>query len=103
MNLDSSTIDRIVAGVLTQLGAGVDDARGELTTKTQRHGGSAEWVVIDAGVVTAQVLLQASKSASQVTVSDRAIVTPAAWDAAKSRGSKSSAQAHGPRPVGQKM
>ena len=86
MNLDSSTIDRIVAGVLTQLGAGADDARGELTTETQRHGGSAECVVIDAGVVTAQVLLQASKSASQVTVSDRAIVTPAAWDAAKEQG-----------------
>lgn len=98
MNLDSSTIDRIVAGVLNQLGKGEEIARDVFTAESRSRGGSAESSVsreatpsatgdvIEANVVTADVLLGSMNGASQVTVGDRAIVTPAAWDAARERG-----------------
>ncbi len=86
MQIDTSIIDRIVAGVLTQLGTGGEGARGHVTAETQRRGGSAEGVAIDANVVTADVLLECMKGESRILVTERAIVTPAAWDAARERG-----------------
>lgn len=86
MNLDSATIDRIVAGVLDQLAGGGDGAPADFTAETRRHGGSAESVALKESVVTAEVLLGHVSGTSQVVVSERGIITPAAWDAARERG-----------------
>lgn len=100
MSIDTSTIDRIVAGVLTQLAAHGEDARGGRTTEEQRHRGIANIVVspeatptveadatsITARVITADVLLESLSGQTQITVSQKAIVTPAAWDVARERG-----------------
>jgi hypothetical protein len=85
MNIDSSTIDRIVAGVLHQLAGGGDGAARVVTAETQSHGGRAENVSLTENVVTAEVLLAHVDGQSRIAVRDRAIVTPAAWDAAKER------------------
>ena len=86
MNVDSAIIDRIVAGVLNQLATGGESARGDVTAESQRRGGIAESVTVEANVVTAEVLLTQVNGQSRIVVSERAIVTPAAWDAAKERG-----------------
>ena len=77
MNIDSATIDRIVAGVLNQLTEGGERAQEDVTA------GGAK---LTADVVTAGVLLGAVNGQSRIVVSEKAIVTPAAWDTAKERG-----------------
>lgn len=86
MNIDSTTIDRIVAGVLHQLAGGGDDAPSGITAETRSGGGRAEKVSITENVVTAEVLLAHANGDARVAVRDKAIVTPAAWDAARERG-----------------
>lgn len=86
MNLDSSTIDRIVAGVLNQLAGGGDGAPSGVTAAAPSRGGRAESVSITENVVTAEVLLAHVAGQSRIAVRDRAIVTPAAWDTARERG-----------------
>jgi hypothetical protein len=89
MNLDSSTIDRIVAGVLHQLagsGNGAPMRQVGETAETPSRGGRAESVSITENVVTAEVLLAHVKADARIAVRDRAIITPAAWDAARERG-----------------
>lgn len=100
MNVDVQTIDRIVAGVLHQLGADGDHAPAGFTSETRRHGGGAEHpdsreaspkagegdsIVITANIVTANILEEV-QGESGVSVSQRAIITPAAWDIARERG-----------------
>lgn len=91
MPIDTATIDRIVAGVLTQLG-GDDVARGEVTTEARRHGESSverrasSVVEIAERVVTAAVLEEIAGDAAEIVVDAKAVVTPAARDIAKSRG-----------------
>ena len=99
MNIDSSTIDRIVAGVLNQLAGGGDRAPSAVTAVAPDRGGCAEKVTITESVVTAHVLLAHAGSDVRIAVRDRAIVTPAAWDAARERGIeivRTSAMAAGP-------
>jgi hypothetical protein len=86
MNLDSTTVERIVAGVLNQLATGRVSAPVDLSAQTEKREGSAEPVKLAADVVTAEVLLKESNGHSRIIVSERAVVTPAAWDAAKERG-----------------
>lgn len=88
MQIDSHTIDRIVAGVLRQLGTGtgVDGASGAVTAETRRRGGHAESVAVTTNVVTADVLMGGLNGSARVVVAERAIVTPAAWDAAREHG-----------------
>ncbi|MCA9073609.1 MAG: hypothetical protein KDA93_01150 [Planctomycetaceae bacterium] len=98
MNLDSSTIDRIVAGVLNQLGAVDNGSREDFNAESRSRGGrvedsvsreatpSAGGTVIAANVVTADVLFAEMKGQQFIVVKDRAIVTPAALDAARERG-----------------
>lgn len=89
MNIDSSTIERIVAGVLKQLAGGGESApRGPAagTAEVPRRRGRAENVSITENVVTAQVLLAHANKDARIAVRDRAIITPAAWDAARERG-----------------
>jgi hypothetical protein len=86
MNIDSSTIDRIVTGVLNQLAGGADGAASGVTAEAPSRRGRAEKVTITESVVTAQVLLAHVDSDGRIAIPDRAIVTPAAWDAARERG-----------------
>lgn len=85
MNTDTATIDRIVAGVLNQLAGGGDGAPEAATAKTRNRGEGAETVTMTANVVTAEALLAHIDGRSRIVVPKRAIVTPAAWDAAKER------------------
>lgn len=77
MPVSSETIDRIVANVLSQLGAPV-------AAPLQKPVGDSQGVVVDAAVVTAE-LLESAPLGAVVTVGAKAIVTPAAWDAAQQR------------------
>ncbi len=93
MNIDTPTIDRIVAGVLNQLSADRNGARGDVATagNVSREASPSATETgsffIDATVVTADVFLDAlNNGASHVVVAERAIVTPAAQDAARERG-----------------
>lgn len=101
MNIDAQTIDRIVAGVLKQLSAKGNGAPAVLATETRRQGDGAEHsisreaapsgagngvVAINASVITADVLPGGVNNETRVIVPLRAIVTPAAWDAASERG-----------------
>lgn len=101
MNVDAQTIDRIVVGVLRQLGENGDGAPITTTPKTHSHEGDAERHVsrealpsatrshvrsIRANVITANVLIEALNGETQIIVPARAIITPAASDAAKERG-----------------
>jgi hypothetical protein len=89
MNSDSATIDRIVAGVLNQLAGSEDGAPNDpaaVIAAVPNRGGRAESVSITDNVVTAQVLLAHVNGEARIAVRDRAVVTPAAWDAARERG-----------------
>jgi hypothetical protein len=104
MPIDSRTIDRIVAGVLQQLSTNGNGAAVGVAAETRRRGGHteeslsreatpgaggarhtvrADQTVLRANVVTADVLLSAVTGGSRIVVSDQAIITPAAWDAAR--------------------
>jgi hypothetical protein len=101
MQLDAQAIDRIVTRVLNQLsanGSGVASAGGAAETQSRRgraeesirretspSATGSESIAITAHVVTAAVLLSTVNGASRVTVPDRAIITPSAWDIAKQR------------------
>ena len=97
MSIDSTTIDRIVAGVLTQLG-GDGDARGVTTTEERRHGeggvespesrvqGDTGVTVLTERVITAEVLAELPAGVKTISVGAKAIVTPAACDVAQERG-----------------
>ena len=93
MNSDTAIIDRIVAGVLTQLAA---DGRG-VTTETRRQGedvgndlapsgARGHRTFISANVVTAEIVNESISNGNPLVVGDRAIVTPAAWDIAREKG-----------------
>ncbi|MEZ6066789.1 MAG: hypothetical protein R3B90_14030 [Planctomycetaceae bacterium] len=94
MSLDSTTIDRIVAGVLQQLGGDVVVERGKVTRVEQpiaspkmnppAIGGAV--VTLNERVVTAEVLEAAARGATRVLVGAKTIVTPAAWDVARELG-----------------
>ena len=87
MNLDSTTVDRIVAGVLNQL-AGVGDATAVASRRDDvvADGNGDSGAVLGVDVVTADVLVGALDGDMRVIVDETAIVTPAAWDAARERG-----------------
>jgi hypothetical protein len=81
MSLPADAIDRIVANVLSQLGAPAIAAPA-LPAQTPRAGGSLQ---IASAVVTAELLDDAPRQGT-VQVLPKAIVTPAAWDLARERG-----------------
>jgi hypothetical protein len=97
VSLDAAVVDQIVAGVLGQLGRSDAAQLSNVTTEARRHGdeegarvespetraGVAE---IAEKVVTAEVLQAAVERARAVLVQAKAIVTPAARDAAKELG-----------------
>lgn len=94
MSLDSAIIDRIVSGVLTQLGSAAPRADGgsvrtesrSHATESRVHSRESRAVRLDARIVTAEIVDGIDSSATTVVVTPRAIVTPAAWDVAKLRG-----------------
>lgn len=76
----SSLIDSIVAGVLKQLGqedAAPNGSRNAAVEKDQR---TMEVVRIDAKVVTAEMLESLTEPGTALSITNKAIVTPAAWD-----------------------
>ena len=83
MSLDSTTIDRIVAGVLEQLGEGEESA--PMSPESSVQSPEPARATVFEHVITASVL-ESFKVGTHVTVEKKAIVTPAAWDAAKERG-----------------
>ncbi|MEZ6055358.1 MAG: hypothetical protein R3C01_01515 [Planctomycetaceae bacterium] len=105
MSLDSLTIDRIVAGILKQMSGGAVarpvalpdrsvtphsvsptvNGHTPITAQTPSAATTPAGVnLLDEKVVTAQ-LLEQILGGSRVLVGAKAIVTPAAWDAAKER------------------
>lgn len=100
MTVESPLIDRIVAGVLQQLAADADVAPGNaaaeppqterrsdpsISPPVPRSTGEGSVSSISATLVTADVLAAALNGSTRVVVPARAIVTPAAWDAARER------------------
>lgn len=91
---DHTLIDRIVSGVLTQLGgagARVVPKQVADTPRLEREASSVQTPVtnvmeVPAKVVTAEVLESLSSGVKRVNVAAKAIVTPAAWDVARERG-----------------
>jgi hypothetical protein len=90
---DSTTIDRIVAGVLTQLGGETSRAAEQGTTETRRHGealkverSALRQIEFTERVITAALVAELPEQTGAVIVDAKAIVTPAAWDVAKLRG-----------------
>ena len=91
VSVDSTTIDRIVANVLQQLGARGDGARssGELSANVKRPfsrdpqgsatAGTAR-VALDDRVITADLLAQSVNGAAIVAIAPKAILTPSARD-----------------------
>jgi len=94
VSLDSAAIDRIVAGVLTQIGGGAARAEGKQITETPRRGDKPDDRREDAvaaatlteRVITAGVLEALAATTTIVTVGPKAIVTPGAWDVVRERG-----------------
>jgi hypothetical protein len=101
MPLDPQTIDRIVAGVLQQISTNRNGPPVGGAAETPRRGGDVEQsfsreaspsatgagqAVLTSNVVTAEMLIAAQTGGSRIVVSERAIVTPAAWDAAREHG-----------------
>jgi len=98
VSLDSATIDRIVSGIMHQISGGEIASRGTgsngIIIKARRDGESSDKssevakagsIGLSAKVITADVLEEIANGSS-VRVGEKAIVTPAAWDAAKERG-----------------
>lgn len=97
MSVDSTTIDRIVANVLQQLGARGDGARSssELSTSDKNPlsrdpqrsapAGTAR-IALDDRVITADLLAQSVNGAAIVAIAPKAILTPSARDFIKERG-----------------
>jgi len=89
VSFDSSTIDRIVAGVLTQLGSdgtSMREATGIQSSEDKVQDSAAAAVTLPDRIVTAGVLDGLGGGVAAVSVGPKAIVTPAAWDVAKERG-----------------
>jgi hypothetical protein len=86
--IDSSTIDRIVANVLQQLGTGGDAAPVKTwstsadTAASQRSGS----VRIDERVITAKLLAERVNGAAAINIGSKAILTPSARDFISERG-----------------
>jgi hypothetical protein len=103
---DPSTIDRIVAGVLTQIGGGAPGVGQVVTTETRRHGGGgvesgesrvksgatsstngeSRSIELRVRLVTAETLERLDGTVRELVINPKTIVTPAAWDVIKERG-----------------
>lgn len=87
---ESALIDRIVQGVLTQLGGDVvrADAKPQVTTTTVPPAAPTANVGVEISerIVTADVLAERVNGQKLVTVGPKALVTPAAWDLIRDRG-----------------
>lgn len=86
MTLSSDTIDRIVAGVLNKLSGPPVASRPSLPATASPSQGNPSLVVEIGGKVVTAEQLRSVLLGGSVSVAEKAIITPAAWDMAKERG-----------------
>lgn len=97
MNLDSAIIDDIVARVLRQLrtsacGPSIKDASNPLVSSEKSSNGTGPSATVDHPtivpnrVITAETIQDHANGGGTMHVEQKAIVTPAAWDAVRDRG-----------------
>ncbi len=86
MSFDSTTIDRIVAGVLTQIGGGEVRREGVSAVPVPATPSPGLVVEIKGRVVTAASLEGIAGSVAGIRVEPKTVITPAAWDVLKTRG-----------------